>query len=73
MLGGSMQQIPVIKMAKEMGHYVITCDYAPENPGHKFADEYYNVSTTDLEGVLWHWTLLKNFAHRYATDSFFQS
>ena len=29
MLGGSMQQIPIIKMAKEMGHYVITCDYTP--------------------------------------------
>lgn len=52
MLGGSMQQIPIIKKAKEMGLYVITCDYLPENPGHKFADEYYNVSTTDLEGVL---------------------
>lgn len=52
MLGGSMQQIPVIKQAKEMGHYVITCDYLPENPGHAFADEYHNVSTTDPEGVL---------------------
>lgn len=52
MLGGSMQQIPIIKKAKEMGVYVITCDYLPENPGHKLADEYYNVSTTDMEGVL---------------------
>ncbi len=52
MLGGSMQQIPIIKKAKEQGIYVITCDYAPENPGHKFADEYHNVSTTDLDGVL---------------------
>ena len=52
MLGGSKQQIPIIKLAKEMGHYVITCDYLPENPGHQFADEYHNVSTTDLDGVL---------------------
>ena len=52
MLGGSMQQIPAIKRAKEMGHYVITCDYLPSNPGHKYSDEYVNVSTTDLEGVL---------------------
>ena len=52
MLGGSMQQIPIIKKAKEQGIYVITCDYAPENPGHKFADEYHNVSTTYLDGVL---------------------
>ena len=47
-----MQQIPIIKKAKEQGIYVITCDYAPENLGHKFADEYHNVSTTDLDGVL---------------------
>ena len=51
-LGGSMQQIPAIKRAKERGVYVITCDYLPENPGHRYADEYVNVSTTDLEGVL---------------------
>lgn len=52
MLGGAMQQIPVIKAARDMGHYVITCDYEPENPGHKLANEYFNVSTTDLDGVL---------------------
>lgn len=52
MLGGAMQQVPAIKRAKELGLYVITCDYLPNNPGHKYADEYYNVSTTDLEGIL---------------------
>lgn len=52
MLGGAMQQIPAIKKAKAMGLHVITCDYLPDNPGHKYADEYYNVSTTDLDGVL---------------------
>ncbi len=52
MLGGSMQQIPAIKKAVEMGLYVITCDYLPDNPGHKYANEYYNVSTTDKEAVL---------------------
>ena len=46
-----MQQIPAIQCAKELGYYVITCDYLPENPGHKLADEYYNVSTTDQESV----------------------
>lgn len=52
MLGGSMQQIPAIKKARELGYYTITCDYLPENPGHKYANEYHNVSTTDKEGVL---------------------
>ena len=52
MLGGAPAQIPAIKKAKEMGLYVITCDYLPNNPGHAYADEYYNVSTTDKEEVL---------------------
>lgn len=51
-LGGSKFQIPPIKYAKEQGYYVITCDYLPENPGHKFSDEYHNVSTTDKDAVL---------------------
>jgi len=51
-LGGSKFQIPPIKYAKEQGHYVITCDYLPDNPGHKYADEYHNISTTDKEAVL---------------------
>lgn len=52
MLGGSMQQIPAIQAAKARGLYTITCDYLPDNPGHKYADAYYNVSTTDKEAVL---------------------
>lgn len=51
-LGGAPTQIPPLKYARNQGHYVITCDYLPENPGHKFADEYHNVSTTDKEAVL---------------------
>ena len=51
-LSGSHTQIPIIKKARELGHYVITCDYLEDNPGHQYAHEYYNVSTTDKEGVL---------------------
>ena len=51
-LAGSAFQVPLIERAKQQGHYVITCDYLPENPGHKISDEYHNVSTTDKEGVL---------------------
>ena len=40
-LGGAIHQIPIIKEARKRGMYVITCDYLPENPGHKFADEYH--------------------------------
>lgn len=52
MLGGSLYQVYAIKEAVRLGYYVITCDYLPDNPGHKFAHEYYNVSTTDKEAVL---------------------
>lgn len=52
LLGGSYFQIPSVKTAKELGYYTITCDYLPDNPGHKYADEYYNISTTDKEAVL---------------------
>ena len=52
MLGGSLYQTYAIKEAVRLGYYVITCDYLPDNPGHKFAHEYHNVSTTDKEAVL---------------------
>ena len=51
MLGGSLYQVYAIKEAVKMGHYVITCDYLPNNPGHQYAHEYYNVSTTDKEAI----------------------
>jgi len=52
MLGGSLYQTYAIKEAVQLGYHVITCDYLPSNPGHQFAHEYYNVSTTDKEAVL---------------------
>lgn len=52
LLGGTAIQIPIIKKAKEMGLYVITCDNRPDNPGHALADEYHNISITDNEAVL---------------------
>lgn len=52
MLGGSRYVIPVIKAAHELGYYVITCDYLPDNIGHQYADEYHYVSIIDKEAVL---------------------
>ena len=51
-LGAMAMHLPLIKRAKELGFYVITCDYIPENPGHKIADDAHFDSTTDLEAVL---------------------
>lgn len=52
MLGGSTVQVSAIKKAKELGLYVVVCDYLPDNPGQYVADEFYPVSTTDREAVL---------------------
>lgn len=52
LLGGLRYLIPVIKTAKKMGHYVITCDYVPDNIAHQYADECHNVSITDRDAVL---------------------
>ena len=52
MLGGNYFQMTAVQAAKEMGYHVIDVDYLPGNPAHKLADEYYNISTLDKEGVL---------------------
>lgn len=52
LLGGSRYLIPVIKKAHELGIYVITCDYLPNNDAHKWADEYRNISIIDKDKVL---------------------
>ena len=52
LLGGSRYLLPVIKSAHELGLYVITCDYLPDNIAHKYSDEYVNVSIIDKEAVL---------------------
>lgn len=51
-LGGSHYILPVIKKAKAMGIYVITCDYLPDNFAHKYSDQYVNVSIIDKDAVL---------------------
>ena len=50
-IGASVLQLPAIKKAKEMGYYVGVIDYDPSAVGIEFADEYFNVSTIDIEGV----------------------
>lgn len=52
LLGGLRYLLPVIKSARDLGHYVITCDYIPGNIAHKYSDEYHNVSIIDKDAVL---------------------
>ena len=51
LLGGSRYLLPVIREAKELGLYTITCDYLPDNIAHRYSDAYHNVSITDLEAT----------------------
>lgn len=50
-IGASILQLPAIKRAKELGYYVGVIDYDPNAVGIPYADEYFNVSTIDIEGV----------------------
>lgn len=52
LLGGIRYLLPVIKIAHDMGYYVITADYLPDNIAHKYSDEYVNVSIIDKDAVL---------------------
>lgn len=51
-LGGSRYALPAIKAAHNLGAYVITADYLPNNIGHKYSDEYCNVSIIEKDAVL---------------------
>lgn len=50
-MGAAIEQLPGIIAAKEMGFHVGVIDYNPNAIGIPYADEYFNVSTTDEDGV----------------------
>lgn len=52
LLGGLRYLKPVIDVAHNLGLYVITADYLPDNIAHKYSDEYCNVSIIDKDAVL---------------------
>lgn len=51
-LGASPGQLPLIQKAVDLGCYVITVDYLPDNIGHGYSHHYVNCSTVDQAGVL---------------------
>ena len=65
-LGAGLMQIPAIVYAKEQGHYVITVDYLPSNPGHRYGDEYVNLSIAERDAVLV--GMLAAWLHRFLTS-----
>lgn len=57
-IGASILQLPAIKKAKELGYYVGVADFNPKAIGISYADEYFNVSTIDVNGIV---EVAKNF------------
>lgn len=57
-IGASILQLPAIQKAKAMGLYVAVADYNPKAIGISYADEFYEVSTIDEEGI---YKAAKNF------------
>ncbi len=51
-IGASILQLPAIRKARELGYYVGVVDYNPNAIGIPEADEYFNVSTIDVDGVV---------------------
>lgn len=51
-LGASVLQVPAIRRAKELGYYVGVIDYNSDAVGVCEADEFFNVSTIDIEKVV---------------------
>lgn len=50
-IGASVLQLPAIQKAKEKGYYVGVIDYNPNAVGVPYADEFFEVSTIDADGV----------------------
>lgn len=50
-IGASILQLPGIKKAKELGYYVGVVDYNPNAIGIPYADDFFEVSTIDIEKV----------------------
>jgi len=51
-LGASQLQLPAIIKAKEMGLYAIAIDIDKDAIGVKYADEFCNISTIDIDSIL---------------------
>lgn len=60
-IGASILQLPAIIKAKDMGFKVAVADYNPKAIGIQYADQYFNVSTVDISGIV-------EIAKRYKPD-----
>jgi biotin carboxylase len=51
-IGAGILQVPAIQKAKELNLYVGVVDLSPMAPGICFADEFFQVSTNDIDGII---------------------
>ena len=51
-MGAGIYQVPLIKVAKEMGIYTIAVSIPGKYPGFAYADEVLHINTVDAEAVL---------------------
>lgn len=51
-LGASADQVPLIKAAKDLGLYIVCCDFTNTNPGLPLVDRHYQVNYMDREVLL---------------------
>jgi biotin carboxylase len=51
-LGGGLNQVPIINMIKSLGHAVLVTDMYENPPCKAIADYFHQVNTTDLDGSL---------------------
>ena len=53
-MGGTRISCEIIRKAREMGCYVVVADYntVEDSPGKQIADEYFDVSVTDIEAMV---------------------
>ena len=49
MIGAGPEQIPAIKRAKELGVFTVVTDGNKKAPGVKYADDFINISTYEIE------------------------
>jgi len=49
-IGAGVEQVKAIKLARKMGLFVIVSDMSDTAPGIKYANKFYQVSTTDANG-----------------------
>ena len=51
-VGGGINQMPLVLASKQEGYFVVVVDYAGEKcPAYAIADKLYDVSTQDEEGI----------------------